>query len=217
MRLLDSKDFDNMQVKIYDMQFHNRDKEARHLTISNIAPICYGKEYASNPKQIVETLYKNGHFTPFEFVRGNPPTLENSWRHNPDLPYSIAENYYIFRLVIPMFIKNQIIRHRGFSYMEISRRFTKPSIEDFYIKPPLTTDYVYSCLEKYNNYIENNVKPELARLVLPAYALNCTLFMAGTVEQYKDFVIKRLCDNSQAETKEVVKTMGELLRIYCIK
>ena len=200
------------QVQLYHFANCNVSESSRALYVSLVASACYGKEYASNPEKLYQSLIRSGHFSPLEFIRGNPPELGNDLRNNPQLPYEETPNYYVYKIQIPLFVKNHLIRHRNFSFMEISRRFTTVSQEDFFIISPLTEEMVQESIVRYNKALQG-YKPEIARLVLPAYALKTTLWIAGSIDNYKDLIIKRLCDNSQKETKEVVKVMGNLLRI----
>ena len=85
------------------------------LTIVNAARVSVGKESSEmgdREKKLAEFLTKHGHTSTYE------------------------HNIATFHIKVPLFISKQHMRHRVFSYNEISRRYTSQKIE-FYLPQSL--------------------------------------------------------------------------------
>jgi thymidylate synthase (FAD) len=134
-----------------------------------------------------------------------------------------------------MFVKNQIIRHRTFSFNEVSRRYTAKEIEFFVpnelrkqsqknlqcsteetvsedLKLPWHINGMYTrALEAFNGLLESGVCREQARMVLPQ-ALYTTFWMTGSLHNWMHFLKLRTSPHSQKETQEAAKAIEALLR-----
>ena len=87
------------------------DSMGNDLSIVRSARVSYGKtseEFSDRDKKLIKYLIKNSHTSPLESVT------------------------FTFNIKCPLFIARQWMRHRTWSYNEISRRYTSENIE-FYI------------------------------------------------------------------------------------
>jgi len=135
-----------------------------------------------------------------------------------------------FVIDCPIYVARQIMRHRTFSYNEVSRRYTSEAL-DFHLPDELraqaksnlqcsTSEVVNRSdefvelierhqdlsLEMYNELIESGVAREQARAVLPQ-SLNTTFWMTGNLLNWSKFLKLRLDSHSQPETREVAEAI----------
>jgi hypothetical protein len=120
--------------------------------VSKVASLSYGNEEAKNPDKLFQSIVERGHLSCLEFVPFPTTTCkfsghlpEESLRHNVwalegsartametwgkwlpvhwerDSPASA------FLVECPLYTRSQWVRHRAFSYLELSRRYTKGS------------------------------------------------------------------------------------------
>lgn len=113
--------------------------------IADISALSYGREEAKNPEGLFNRIRREQHLSCFEFVPflSCLPSLNclalpgSSIRHHLEaFEYSEAwgvdiANYgnaeepgAIFLVEAPLFVARQWMRHRNFSYLEVSRRYT---------------------------------------------------------------------------------------------
>lgn len=218
----------------------NVNQEAREETVATIASLSYGNQEAKNPKALFNKLKKLKHESLFEFI--NLPTKEDridfSLRHQ-DIPiYSDFKNLddlveqhkatiATFKIKIPIFVARQFIRHRCFSFLELSRRYVKnkkvpfefyepdfsviedeklrENTEDYY---KLTLSY---CEKTYNLLVSRGIKPEVARSIIPVGAYT-TFYCQGDTECLINFFQLRLKKDAQYEIRKVAESMLDLLR-----
>lgn len=142
-----------------------------------------------------------------------------------------------FRITCPLYISKQIMRHRTFSYNEISRRYTSKDME-FFIPhhfrkqaeknlqcstqegvdnhmEALKTyeDIVKKAKEAYDQLIELGVCREQARGVLP----NCmytSFYMTGNLNNWFKFLKLRLDDHAQEEVQMVALEIKRVIEEY---
>lgn len=145
---------------------------------------------------------------------------------------TLEHNIVTFKFCVPMFVRSQHMRHRTWSYNEISRRYTDKGIE-FYCPASFRTqhknnrqasnsnvnvnpdiygtstsrfvkDHSQSSLEAYNDLLSQGVCREQARMILPQ---NLYTEYYGTVNLsnlYK-FIHLRLHEGAQWEIQQVAK------------
>lgn len=109
----------------------------RAKAVADVAAISYGRKKARHPEKLVQTLIDLGHESPFEFVSIYENGRRITLRETHNLPVSNNWPYIAtFRVTVPIFVARQVMRHRLFSYMEMSRRYTKSNRVQwkFYIK-----------------------------------------------------------------------------------
>ena len=227
------------KAQLWDFARANQNEESRVEAVATVASICYGRP-AKDAAKLVERLWSESGGLPssaFEFIRdGRSPTIEGSLRNNPDLvPYendpsesaeALIERHRksiaTFRIKVPIFVARQIMRHRQFSYQELSRRYTddKRVPLDFWIPAEggdtetATTglfQLAYT-LEKriYRLLLDSNVRADIARAVLGT-GLYTELWMMGDQEAWRNYFALRLDPHTQVEHREMAQVMRDLL------
>lgn len=187
-------------------------------SVVNAARVSFNKDYESDPtlddrdRKLINFLAKHKHTSPFEHVTAT------------------------FRLTVPMFIARQIMRHRTFSYNEISRRYTSEDIRLWYcdtwrvqsdknlqcssgdLTDPIATEIyqksVAQALMSYNALLDRGVAREQARAVLP----QCTytsFYMTGNLHNWMHFLKLRLDAHAQPEVQVVAKAIKSKLALIC--
>lgn len=187
-------------------------------TVVNAARVSLNKDYESDStlddrdKKLINFLAKHKHTSPFEHVTAT------------------------FRLTVPMFIARQIMRHRTFSYNEISRRYTSEDIRLWYcdnwraqsnknlqcssgdLTDPISTEIyqksVAQALMSYNALLDRGVAREQARAVLP----QCTytsFYMTGNLHNWMHFLKLRLDAHAQPEVQVVAEAIKSKLALIC--
>lgn len=142
-----------------------------------------------------------------------------------------------FRITCPLYISKQIMRHRTFSYNEISRRYTSEKIEFFTphhfrkqskknlqcsleegVDNQLKALDVYETAikqvrEAYNQLLAMGVCREQARGILP----NCTytsFYMTGNLNNWIKFLKLRLDEHAQKEVQMVAEEIKNVIQEY---
>lgn len=187
-------------------------------SVVNAARVSFNKDYESDPtlddrdKKLINFLAKHKHTSPFEHVTAT------------------------FRLTVPMFIARQIMRHRTFSYNEISRRYTSEDIRLWYcdtwraqsdknlqcssgdLTDPISTEIyqksIAQALMSYNALLDRGVAREQARAVLP----QCTytsFYMTGNLHNWMHFLKLRLDAHAQPEVQVVAEAIKSKLLLIC--
>lgn len=132
--------------------------------------------------------------------------VENNWLD--DLKYLCGpteyhEKRYTVKFTLPIGISREFVRHRAFSFMELSTRYVnmsgnKVGNEITFISPNFKPDFIGSPLylewvgalrnaeKSYNNLIKLGYKPQEARGVLPLDT-KTELYMCGYIEDWKHF------------------------------
>lgn len=144
-------------------------------------------------------------------------------KHTSPFEHSVIS----FRILAPLPVIAQIMRHRTFSYNQASRRYTSDEILfyemgafrkqgaknlqcsdgdlDFELSGELQQVYKSHCLQSldvYNQLIESGVSREQARFVLPQ-ALMARFWMTGNLHNFLKFLILRDDAHAQAECRDV--------------
>lgn len=178
------------------------------------ARVSFGRESKTgdNPEadvKLLRYLAKHQHMTPFESLGCT------------------------FLVETPLFIRSQIMRHRTFSYSEISRRYTDENLEFWIpdtfrgqaksnrqasegeVEPIGGIDYwkhyagvslgYYECL------VEQGVCREQARAVLPQSLLT-KFYMGGNLRNWSHFLKLRLDEHAQYEVRVVAERIEKKLR-----
>lgn len=230
-------------VTLYDASHSNESKEQRIWTVTTIASLAYGNEEAKNPEALYERMKSVKHESLWEFIRwgesdGSYNSLLYSMRnfrgefqtYNKALSDgfidSIAEineehkqNIACFRIKVPIFVARQFMRHRSFSYLEMSRRYTKDAKVPFEFWFPKTfTAYQRRNSDKLFNQIltemlEYGYHTQVASRFLPQTTYT-EFYIMGEVEGLTNFFRLRLDEHAQVEIREVAKAMLNLLEAY---
>ncbi len=157
-------------------------------------------------------------------------------RHTSPFEHSVIT----FRIKVPLYVRAQVMRHRTFSFNELSRRYTSEEV-DFHIPNTLrkqaksnlqcstdeTVDNVDKLLEVYRRstarafqeyqvLLNCGVAREQARAILPQN-MYTTFYMTGSLHNYIHFLRLRLDEHAQPETRELASGMRlMLLSLYPI-
>lgn len=168
-------------------------------TICRIASICYDSDYsdadAEKQARMMNHLHKNGHHSVFEHI------------------------VFTFRIEgISRACSHQLVRHRHASYTQRSQRYCTESDTEFVIP---VQNYGQEFFEEFNNIMEetlenyaflidNKVKPEDARYILPN-ATQTELYMTLNLRELMHISNERLCMRAQWEIRHLVGLMVSLV------
>jgi len=166
------------------------------------------KTLTDKDKRLIKFLADHKHTSPFEHMAAT------------------------FRLTVPLFVRSQIMRHRTFSYNEVSRRYTSENIQvwkptalrkqstdnlqcsDGEIENKVIMNMINASLSNsvqfYNKLIKEGVSRELARAVLPQ-ATYTTFYMTGNLHNWVKFLKLRNDDHAQPETREAAQAIEAML------
>lgn len=188
------------------------------LSVVNAARVSFGstkQELDAKDEKLIKYLADHKHMSPFEHCTAT------------------------FLIKCPIYISKQIMRHRTFSYNEISRRYTSKDIE-FYV-PPVFRAQAKSNRQASEGTIENNefakvsyemqlgaayamyqallsdgICREQARGILPQ-ALMTEFYMTGNLRNWAHFLSLRLPKDAQGEVQELAQMLQkELTKLYPI-
>lgn len=185
------------------------------LTIVNSARVSFGKEKDKLDKKdekLMKYLADHQHFTPFEHC------------------------ILSVKISCPLYIRSQIMRHRTFSYNEISRRYTSENIEMYQPeKYRLQSNSSKQCSDGevdakdngeillevaqfyltaedlYNKLISRGVARELARGILPQSTMT-EFHMTGNLRNWVHFIKLREDSHAQEEVQIIAKEVKELIQ-----
>lgn len=229
-------------VEYYDLSELLIDDNNIPFVVANIATLSYGNEYAKNPLQLYEKLIQNKHESVLEFIRypyidnNNNKlkgySIQDSLRHKEKLidkekrnPNLFRKTIFTFKVKIPIFVARQLMRHRCFSYLELSRRYvTNKKIDfEFYIPDEIRNNeqlyneyinYTNTLLNLYSKQIENKIKPEIARTILPL-SLYTQIWMQGDIYCINNFLSLRLSEHAQREIRLLANIIKEIVDKVC--
>lgn len=184
------------------------------LTVVNSARISYNRESDQLDERdikLINYLASNQHMSPFE------------------------SSCLTVLIMCPLFVRSQIMRHRTFSYSEISRRYTSEDLsfflpekwrgQDDKNKQSSTEDnpihqhaaniqlmgaYEYA-LSQYRELIRLGVSREQARMALPQ-GLMTKFWMTGNLRNWLHFIKLRLDQHAQAETRQVALQVSQIVK-----
>lgn len=174
---------------------------------------CVNKKLSAKDEKLVHYLAKHKHTSCFEHMGAT------------------------LKLKVPIFIARQIQRHRTFSYNEISRRYVDSPPEFFwpdkwrkradnvkqgssdeavgdddwaYGLPSAISRHMSDAIYLYNDMLDSEVAPELARMILPQN-LYTEMYMSGNLRAWAHFLALRLDGHAQKEVQDVAKMVENIL------
>lgn len=219
-------------VSIYNPWVGNHSHKNRHQMIADIATISYGNDSSKNPTALYNKLIEVKHLSVFEFMhtgQTNNFGIQDSLRHQifdtyDDLKFSPADvalldkyfmkNAACFKIKVPIIVARQFMRHRAFSYLEMSRRYVKDSKVPFEFitdNDPECKKFNDASVIEYNRRIANGEKPETARGCIGTDAY--TEFFAMTdYDGLQQFFNLRLDAHAQKYIRETADGMLTLLK-----
>lgn len=186
--------------------------------IEDAARISYdGHEKKRTPEQnrnLLRYLMQNNHSTPFEMAQ------------------------YKFKVRAPIFVARQWMRHRTFSYNEISYRYTEPPEMAFYEpekfrlqdldnkqqsleNATLTgsnhkeavchfNNAIKQCVESYEKMMQLGVAREQARAVLPV-GVYTDFYVSGSLRNWFHFCKLRNHSHAQSEIRDYAKAIEDCI------
>ena len=141
------------------------------------------------------------------------------------------------RMNVPIFLARQLGKHQvGMSWNEVSRRYVSSEPEFFYpdgwrTKPDGSIKqgsagihedngnimdaydkHVRLTLDFYNELLEHNVAPELARMVLPQSMMTQVIW-TGSLMAFAHVYKLRIDGHAQVEAQEFAKALDEVIRL----
>lgn len=190
------------------------DRMGNDLRISNVARVSFGKwkeEIDEKDVKLINYLAKHEHNSPFRHVQIS------------------------LRCKAPIFLARQLVKHQvGLSWNEISRRYVDTDVE-FYepeewrsrpsngikqgsggIHPESSyfTDQYEKFLLRvemlYDEMIENDIAPEMARMVLPQ-SMMVDWVWTGSLEAFYHVYRLRSGEGAQEEAKEFAEKLKEII------
>lgn len=186
------------------------------MSVVNSARVSYLSESKGEEKdkRLINFLMRNRHTSPFEQV-------EFQWR-----------------VKCPLFVARQWMRHRTWSYNEVSRRYTSENIEFYYPDDLRTEDdnniqsskYVPKLFEHetpikrirqackqqlylYNNLLEIGVAKEQARMILPQ-SLYTIFYAKVDLHNLLHFIGLRSDEHAQWEIQQYSNAMLNIIEEY---
>ena len=187
------------------------------LSIVSAAKVSFNRDFieVNDEKnyKLIQYLLKNKHSSPFEHV------------------------IFKFHVKAPLFVARQWMRHRTFSYNEISRRYTSDNLDfyipNFYRKQSMdnkqasdgevdlkdnfelieeTKKITEQSLILYNNMIDKGVAREQARMILPQ-SLFTRFYVTGNLWNWLHFIELRDHPHAQLEIKEYAQEIKRKIKL----
>jgi hypothetical protein len=208
--------------------------------VARVASLSYGNSEASNPEKLFQRIMDLGHLSCLEFVpdpgcygTGVPFSLPaGSLRLNQHMLNYPDDTLYwgssvvqvgqgqhpasAFLVSCPLYTRSQWMRHRSFSYLEMSRRYTKGSKvawsyygdEDMpqstIGNTPVDTweigAFWAKCENEYQRRLNAGWPNEVARGCMPMEAMT-TFWVAGFDRDWREFIRLRSDAHAQPEIR----------------
>ena len=132
-----------------------------------------------------------------------------------------------FHIKAPMFVARQLGKHQvGLVWNELSRRYVD-SDPEFYNPPNWRlraenvkqgssdntieydiTEYNKICLKMYNDLLDKNIAPEMARMVLPQNIMT-EWYWTGSLYAFSRICKLRLAKDAQWETRQIAQMIND--------
>lgn len=157
------------------------------MAVVQSARISYGgiMETIAKDNNLIKFLWANKHSTPFESVS------------------------FQIRVRVPIFVARQLMRHRLFSYNEISYRYQQPK-EEFYYPDVRFQDDINRQMSKDNNNLSEEEKAKLIE-INDGWSAITSKTIASNWMDYKDMVDNNGVAREVARTILPVSLMTEIL------
>lgn len=216
-------------IQAWDPWEARKSQEKARWWVAKVASLSYGNDDAKNHDKLFERIVRLGHLSCLEFV----PAPYNGY----SLPLASARTYTdidgtmgmyfnddisldkegneatAFLVECPIFVARQWMRHRSFSYLEMSRRYTSGFKVPwtFYGENQDTAFANEICCSAYEDMIEKNVPAELARRVIPVSAFT-KFWVAGYDRDWIKFIKLRSDEHAQPEIRAFSEAVKEMIR-----
>lgn len=219
-------------VELYPSWYANKNQQTREEVVTQIAALSYGNDAAKDPKALYDMLWNSKHSSVFEFVFGNMTDggvyLDRDTRNlreyrqlafNDSRSETVVKaTNAIFKMKVPVFVFRQMVRHRQFATLEMSRRYVKDTKRPFeFYKYEDDKEFYDLCIAKYHEGLYKGMKAQEARKYIPV-GMYTELYWANTynsVQGLKRFFDLRLDEqHTQPETVKVARAMYRLVNIH---
>ena len=185
------------------------DKMGSDLSVVNAARVSFNKrksEFEDKDEKLIKYLAEHDHWSPFGHT-----TLQ-------------------FLIKAPVFVARQLVKHQvGLVWNEVSRRYVDDKPE-FYI--PFMwrkraenkkqgssneeveydiTDFVSKSKELYNDMLESEIAPEMARMILPQNMMT-EWYWSGSLMAFARVVNLRIKEDTQEETRVIATHIDKHLK-----
>ena len=225
-------DYNHGFVELYNPWVGNDSRVTREQTVAVVASISYGNDATNNPAGLYRRLIELKHLSCFEFIHTGEFlgfSINDSLRHKRfgthdsfvkndedllQMQNNIKENIACFKMKVPIFLARQFMRHRAFSYLEMSRRYVKDSKVPFEFltdNNDQTKAFNETCVTEYYRRIETGQKPEEARGCIPTDVFT-TYFAQADSEGLVNFFRLRTDPHAQVFIREVAWAMANLIK-----
>lgn len=220
-------------IQSFDLWQFRESREACVEGVAQIASLSYGNEAAKNPQALFDRIVSLGHLSCLEFVPmpdlfiGTEHLPSASLRHNEIDGCRQFGKYDMkdmemqgngatgFLVEAPIFVARQWMRHRSFSYLEMSRRYVKGSKVplEFYGEEgeyDIAKMVCGAAVGAYERLIEIGQPPELARRVLPV-GLMTKFYVGGFDRDWCEFVRLRSDAHAQPEIRVFADEIAKVI------
>ena len=178
----------------------------------------YGEWITHNGKKYLLTNYRA---VVNDFEQYGDKGIDLRKRFNTQEECEIIEKHFkVFLFNVDLPTRAQMVRHRV-NWQEISRRYVsgKKIPFEFYVSEKIRKNPIYDryiehindSVEIYNSLLEDGVKPEEARRIIPQ-ACYTTAWCAMQPKQLENFLKLRLDSQAQKEIRLVAEAIQELLK-----
>lgn len=196
--------------------------------VATVASISYGNDAAKNPEHLYNSIVERRHFSCLEFVPGSPKIGQhlpaaslracpekiddpNFWFDTANAKslqeLEIARHDFpchAFLVEMPLYTRSQWHRHRAFSYLELSRRYTKGSKVGWTYYGDNDVDRMLfweQCEKEYLRRLANGEPNEIARGCMPVEAKTKFWCAGFNVDWNSSFVRLRADKHAQEEIR----------------
>ena len=185
------------------------EKMGSDLSVVNAARVSFAKrkeEFEDKDERLIKYLAEHDHWSPFGHA-----TMQ-------------------FLIKAPVFVARQLVKHQvGLVWNEVSRRYVDDKPE-FYI--PFMwrkraenkkqgssdeeieydiTDFVSKSKELYNDMLESDIAPEMARMILPQNMMT-EWYWSGSLMAFARVVNLRIKEDTQEETRVIATHIDKHLK-----
>jgi thymidylate synthase (FAD) len=135
--------------------------------------------------------------------------IEN-WYNNDVDADKIFKNYHLFKLKVPLFVRDHYVRHKTANFQVMSLRYVKPNKFEFYQFDSYKYDYS-PIIKKYQELVKSGVKAEEARGILGT-TLYTTMWIGMSTNTFNSVIKLRTDRHSQEPTRLIATAMQDLVK-----
>lgn len=184
-------------------------------SVSNSARVSFNKwkeEFDEQDERLIKYLADHRHLTPFRHTQVQ------------------------LRCKAPIFLVRQLGKHQaGLSFNEVSRRYVKSKpeffipeewrgapvgnikqgstglVDDQHLTKARYDDFINKCVLLYQDFLDEGMAPEMARLILPVSHLTEWIW-SGNILAFAHVYKERIAEGAQLEAQVFAKKLDEIIR-----